>query len=92
MDEYHEISGVVMGRLVDEYITSRGLSRFTNKEEWRKCYKFMMWVLNPLARISDATQWKKARYIEEWVVRELPTTYDKWLYKQAQTGREDENG
>lgn len=89
MDEYNEISGVRMGQIVDYYIKDRdenmdGMGR----DEWRKCYRFMMRTIGPTARIINATTVRKPRYIEEWVTRELPVTYDKWLWKQAQKGRE----
>lgn len=90
MDEYNEISGVRMGQIVDYYIKDRDENMDgMDRDEWRKCYRFMMRVIAPTARISNATKGRKPRYIEEWVTRELPVTYDKWLWKQAQKGRED---
>ncbi len=83
MKDLDEISGVMMGRIVDEYMRQDPFGFFTGKQKddrklWKRSYRHIMQVLRVCSRIESITPGKMPRYSKNNVNHILPDVYTDW--------------
>jgi hypothetical protein len=75
-----EISGMKMGKLVDEYMRKDPYGLFTGNRKddrklWKRCYRHVMQVLRVCSWNDKTIPGKKPRYSKENVEHILPDVY-----------------
>lgn len=79
MDEHTEITGVMLGRMVEKAIRDEGVSEWARYGKARRFYRYIMRRVRKIAKVLDASPGKAPRYSYELAEKAIPDLYSDYL-------------